>query len=46
MTSKTKRTRKRQRARGFDIQKMLGKTGIEFDWPGYQCMGHGAHLKK
>ena len=45
-TSKTKRTQKRQRGRGFNIQKLLGKTGIEFHWPGYQCMGPGTHLKK
>ena len=31
--SKT-RTRKRRR-RGFVIQKLLGKKGIEFYWPGY-----------
>ena len=36
-------TRKR---RGFDIQKLLGKTGIEFHWPGYQYMEPGTHLKK
>ena len=44
--SKPKRTRKRQRGRGFNIQKMLGKTGIEFHWPGYQYMGTGTHLIK
>ena len=36
-------TRKR---RGFDIQKLLGKTGIEFHWPGYQYMGPSTYLKK
>ena len=36
-------TRKR---RGFDIQKLLSKTGIEFHWPGYQYMEPGTHLKK
>ena len=41
------RTRKyRQRGRGFDIQNLLGKTGIEFHWPGYQYMGPGTKLKK
>ena len=25
---------------------MLGKTGIEFHWPGYQYMGPGTHLEK
>ena len=41
-----RRTRKRQRGTGIDIQKLLGKTGIEFHWPGYQYMGPGTHLKK
>jgi len=30
----------------LDIQKWLGKTGIEFHWPGYQYMGPGTKLKK
>ena len=38
--------RKRQRGYGLDLQKWLGKTGIEFHWPGYQYMGPGTHLKK
>ena len=38
--------RRRQRGTGLDIQKWLGKTGIEFHWPGYQYMGPGTHLKK
>ena len=38
--------RRHQRGRGLDIQKWLGKTGKEFHWPGYQCMGPGTHLKK
>ena len=37
---------KPKKRRGFDIQKMLGKTGIEFHWPGYQYMGPGTKLKK
>ena len=41
-----RKTRKRQRGYGLDIQKWLGKTGIEFHWPGYQYMGPGTHLKK
>ena len=41
-----KRRRGRQRGTGLDIQKWLGKTGIEFHWPGYQYMGPGTHLKK
>ena len=31
---------------GIDIKKWLGKTGIEFHWPGYQYMGPGTKLKK
>ena len=47
MTRPKTRTRKhRQRGRGFDIQKWLGKTGIEFHWPGYQYMGPGTKLAK
>ena len=41
-----RRSRRRQRGTGLDIQKWLGKTGIEFHWPGYQYMGPGTHLKK
>jgi len=41
-----RRTRRRQRGYGIDIQKWLGKTGIEFHWPGYQYMGPGTKLKK
>ena len=40
------KTRKRQKGAGVDVQKWLGKTGIEFHWPGYQYMGPGTHLKK
>ena len=50
-------TRRRQRrplrrgrrcmvGRSLDVQKWLGKTGIEFHWPGYQYMGPGTHLEK
>ena len=47
MTRPKTRTRKyRQRGRGFDIQKWLGKMGIEFNWPGYQFMGPGTKLAK
>ena len=47
MTRPKTRTRKhRQRGRGLDIQKWLGKTGIEFHWPGYQYMGPGTKLAK
>ena len=41
-----RRRRRRQRGRGVDIQKRLGKTGVEFHWPGYQYMGPGSHLQK
>ena len=41
-----RRHRRRQRGRGLDIQKWLGKTGLEFHWPGYQYMGPGTHLQK
>ena len=41
-----RRRRRRQRGRGLDIQKWLGKTGLEFHWPGYQYMGQDTHLKK
>ena len=44
--AKSKPKKRRQRGQGFDIQKMLGKTGIEFHWPGYQYMGPGTKLKK
>ena len=43
---RTRRKRPAQRGRGIDIQKWLGKTGIEFHWPGYQFMGPGTHLEK
>ena len=54
-TTRTKKrppvkSRRRKRASqlgfGIDIQKWLGKTGIEFHWPGYQYMGPGTKLKK
>ena len=44
--NRTKRKKKCQRGYGLDLQKWLGKTGIEFHWPGYQYMGPGTHLKK
>ena len=47
MTRPKTRVRKyRQRGCGFDLQKWLGKTGIEFHWPGYQFMGPGTNLAK
>ena len=42
----TRRKRKTQKGWGFDLQKLLAKTGIEFHWPGYQYMGPGTHLEK
>ena len=38
--------RRRQKGHGFDIQKKLAKTGIEFHWPGMQYLGPGTHLEK
>ena len=38
--------RRRQKGSGFDLQKQIGKLGIEFHWPGYHHMGPGTHLKK
>ena len=43
--TRTKRAVKTRR-RGIDIQKWLGKTGIEFHWPGYPYMGPGTKLKE
>ena len=43
---KTRTHTYRQRGHGFNIQKWLGKTGIEFHWPGYQYMGPGTKLAK
>ena len=38
--------KKHQRGYGLDFQKLLGKTSIEFNWPGYKYLGAGTHLKK
>ena len=43
---KTRRRRRKQWGSGLDVQKWLGKTGIEFHWPGYQYMGPGTKLEK
>ena len=43
---RSKRIKRKQRGRGFDLQSLLNKTGIEFHWPGYQYMGPGTRLKK
>ena len=43
---KRRRKRPSQRDWRVDVQKWLGKTGIEFHWPGYQFMGPGTHLEK
>ena len=45
-TRKRKRPTRRQRGSGFDIQKLLTKTGIEFQWHGYQYMGPETKLAK
>ena len=42
----TKRKKRVQRGGALDVQKWLGKTGIEFHWPGYQFMGPGTKLEK
>ena len=34
--------RQKQRWSGFDLQKLLGKMGIEFHWPGYPYMRPGS----
>ena len=46
MRRTTRKKTRRQRGRGVDIQKWIGKTGLEFHWPGYQYMGPGTKLKK
>ena len=43
---KRRRRSRRQKGHGFDIQKKLAKTGIEFHWPGMQYTGPGTHLEK
>ena len=48
-TRRRRRTRtksKNQAGGSLDVQKWLGKTGLEFHWPGYQYTGPGTHLKK
>ena len=45
-TTRTSTRSKSQAGGSLDVQKWLGKTGIEFHWPGYQYMGPGTHLKK
>ena len=40
-TRPTKRRRRTEPKGSLDLQKWLGKTGIEFHWPGYQHMGPG-----
>ena len=43
---KRKIKRGRQRGKGLDIQKWLGKTGIEFHVPGYQYLGVWVQVKE
>ena len=45
-SSRGRRRLFRMVGRGLDVQKWLGKTGIEFHWPGYQYMDPGTHLEK
>jgi len=47
--ARKKNTIKRRKllyGKGLDIQKLLGKTGIEYHVPGYQYLGPGTKLKK
>ena len=44
--SRQRRRRTQREPKLFDVQKLLTKTGMEFHWPGYQCMGPGTHLEK
>ena len=46
MTRTRKIKRRQQRGKGLDIQKWLGKTGIEFHWPDYQYIRPETKLKK
>ena len=43
-TRPTKRRRRTVTKGRLDFQKWLGKTRIEFHWPGYQHMGPATHL--
>jgi len=45
-TRKEREKTRRRKQRGFDLQKWVGKAGIEFHWPGYQYLGPGTSLKK
>ena len=45
MKRKRNNKSKKQTGKGFDIQKTLNKTGVEFHWPGYRYLGPGTHLK-
>ena len=44
--NKRRSSKKRQRGRGVDIQKILAKPGIEWHVPGYQFLGPGTKLEK
>ena len=43
---KRTRTKRKQRGRGVDIEKLSSKTGIEYHVLGYQYLGPGIKLKK
>ena len=43
---RSKRIKRKQRGRGFNLQSLLNKTGIKFHWPGYQYMGPRTRLKR
>ena len=44
--SRVKRRRPRFYGGKFDVQKWIGKTGMEFHWPGYQFSGPRTKLEK
>ena len=44
-TGKKRKTKRKQRGRGIDIQKVLSKFG-ELHWPGCQYLGPGTKLKQ
>ena len=46
--TRTSKTRRKARDAGVvsKFTKKLGKTGMEFHWPGYQYMGTGTKLAK
>ena len=43
--SAANKVKRLQKGHGFDIQKWIAKSGIEFHPPGYQFLGPGTHLE-